>query len=1469
MSPTTPHSSKNDSASLAAATTHNARSAIAYTTYAGSDSILILSDISGSPTPSIPSDLLTSWSISNEPNASFTVPVVQTVRNPRANLVQEFDLAEKNKPNSLTTVLLDAGHLVNAVPALYHVVAKDRKVLAHVRTEGWARSADVGKIVAGVDGWVVVLAAEGETQEVNDLSVVSHKLVEHGVPVVLVSSGLGDVYGKIQLRGLESTLSIPKDADLLARIQTAFTSTLPSPIPFFTLKGPAHPTHLIVTLNTTPASIDSLLASHASTSILRVRLLRPWSASQFLTSVPESVKTVTVIDAGVNAPGDGFGQLFLDVAGSLHGAEGRHVPVLRECRVRLAEEQLVSVQVAKAILDVVAGGKGDEPSFDVDVRALAEHPSVTAKVGTPIDSAVTPESDLEKPYLNLLNQLFASRLSLSNVITSDTVVKRSGEGSLQDGISAEYGLGLHLAAIRTRDLIVAAIRSAVASPRLPPTLAGKFNEWLKDGSVEKGKEALEAWEGFKSNEVVKGLVEKHGVESLHRVLGSPVPSRWLLGGDRLSYDIGTSGVHNVIASKSNVNILILDTQPYSEKKKGDVRKKDIGLYGMTYGGVYVASVALQTNYAGVVRALQEADAFDGPSVVVAYAPRVKASAGVSAALRALKECKVAVDEGYWPLYRWNPALSDEEKFKLDSDKIRDELQKFLERDQHLAIVSKEAEPELTVSAEKDLRETLEAKIKESYETLLASLNATPVLILYGSDGGNAAAYAKRLGAEARQRGLKPKVSVMDELTLDQLAKHTYVLFVVSTAGQGEFPGNSREMWKSLQGWKEGDVSLEGVRFGVFGMGDSHYWPLPEDKHYFVKSGRDLDARLGAVGAQRIVEFGIGNDRDADGPLTGYKVWIGEVWEALGVGAVEVEGAAVAAGPSDDAIKESSNFLRGSIAAGLVDTTTGQLAELDTKITKFHGIYQQDDRDVRDARARAGLEKAFSFMIRVRVPGGVATAKQWIAMDDIAETYANGTIKLTTRQTFQFHGVVKGVLKKTMQEINRSLMDTIAACGDVNRNVMCNPIPHHSPLHADVFEFSKKFSEHLLPHTNAYHEIWLDKKVVLTSEDVEPIYGKTYLPRKFKVAVAVPPHNDVDVFAHDLGYIAIEEKGRLVGFNVSVGGGMGMTHGMKTTYPRLGDIIGYVPVDKAIAVGEAVVTVQRDYGDRTNRKHARLKYTIDDRGIEWFKGEVEKRLGWNLEKAREHVFTSNGDRYGWIKAQDGTWSYTLFVQNGRVKDAANGGRYRSGLRAIAERLDKLNDQHAKTSGAQRLTRPEFRLSPNQNLIICGIPAAARQEFENLLKHYGIENGDLSGLRLNSMACVALPTCALAMAESERYLPDLVGRIEEVLEENGLRDDAITIRMTGCPNGCARPQVAEIAFVGKAPGSYNMYLGGGHSGERLNKIFKESVGEEEIIKSIRPIIKQYALERIKGEHFGDFVIRKGIVKATLRGMDFHDV
>jgi len=553
------------------------------------------------------------------------------------------------------------------------------------------------------------------------------------------------------------------------------------------------------------------------------------------------------------------------------------------------------------------------------------------------------------------------------------------------------------------------------------------------------------------------------------------------------------------------------------------------------------------------------------------------------------------------------------------------------------------------------------------------------------------------------------------------------------------------------------------------------------------------------------------------------------------------------------IKRRSNYLRGSLAETLQDRITGSIPEDDNRLMKFHGSYMQDDRDLRNERHKQKLEPAYQFMLRVRAAGGVVTPEQWLMMDRVARKYANGTIRLTTRQSFQLHGVLKWNMKSTIQEVNAAMLSTLAACGDVNRNVMLNPNPYQSEVHSEVYEWARKISNHLDPRTRAYHEIWLDGEKVVDSredEEQEPIYGKVYLPRKFKIGIAVPPSNDVDVFSQDLGLIAIVEDGKLQGFNVTVGGGMGMSHGDPLTYPQVGKLIGFCKPEQVIDVAEKTVTIQRDYGDRAVRKHARFKYTIDDRGIGWFVGELSSRLGWELEEARPFHFDHNGDRYGWVKGSNGRWHYTLFIQNGRVKDEPD-YLLMTGLREIAN-----------------IHNGDFRLTANQNLIIANVSSHKKKKIEDLIQTYGLTDGKHgSALRRNSMACVALPTCGLAMAESERYLPSLLDKIEPMLAEHGLQEEDIVIRMTGCPNGCARPMLAEIAFIGKAPGKYNMYLGGGFSGHRLNKLYKENIGEAEILDSLRPIIAHYAKERHDGEHFGDFVIRAGYVQEVLDGRQFH--
>ncbi|GIO53639.1 assimilatory sulfite reductase (NADPH) hemoprotein subunit [Paenibacillus cineris] len=554
------------------------------------------------------------------------------------------------------------------------------------------------------------------------------------------------------------------------------------------------------------------------------------------------------------------------------------------------------------------------------------------------------------------------------------------------------------------------------------------------------------------------------------------------------------------------------------------------------------------------------------------------------------------------------------------------------------------------------------------------------------------------------------------------------------------------------------------------------------------------------------------------------------------------------------IKRRSNYLRGNLVETLKDPITGSIPEDDNRLMKHHGSYMQDDRDLRNERQKQKLEPAYQFMLRVRASGGVVTPQQWLMMDRISQKYGNGTIRLTTRQSFQLHGVLKWNLKNTIREVNESLLSTLAACGDVNRNVMCNPNPYESEIHSEVYDWARRLSAHLDPRSRAYYEIWLDEEKVVDSHDhdveQEPIYGPVYLPRKFKIGMAIPPSNDVDVFSQDLGLIAIVEDGRLAGFNVSVGGGMGMTHGDPATYPQVGQVIGFCTPEQVIDLAEKTVTIQRDYGDRSVRKHARFKYTIDDRGIDWFIQELTARLGWELEPARPFHFESNGDRYGWVKGSNGKWHLTLFIQNGRIKDE-EGYELMTGLREIA-----------------KVHTGDFRLTPNQNLIIASVSSQKKKKITELVQQYGLTDGiHYSALRRNSMACVALPTCGLAMAESERYLPTLLGKIEPILEEAGLREEEIVIRMTGCPNGCARPALAEIAFIGKAPGKYNMYLGGGFAGERLNKLYKENIGEAEILDSLKQIIFHYAKERRDGEHFGDFTIRAGYVKEVRSGQFFH--
>jgi sulfite reductase (NADPH) hemoprotein beta-component len=541
--------------------------------------------------------------------------------------------------------------------------------------------------------------------------------------------------------------------------------------------------------------------------------------------------------------------------------------------------------------------------------------------------------------------------------------------------------------------------------------------------------------------------------------------------------------------------------------------------------------------------------------------------------------------------------------------------------------------------------------------------------------------------------------------------------------------------------------------------------------------------------------------------------------------------------ANEGLKAESNFLRGQIAQDIADSSTGGITEASNQLCKFHGLYIQDDRDLRNQLKKEGKEKAFGFMLRVRLPGGKATPQQWIVLDKLADQLATPSLRITTRQTFQFHGILKGNVKKVIQGMHEVLLDSIAACGDVNRNVVAPPNPERSPVLEQVYQHAVAWSEYALPKTRAYHEIWLDDELVAGGEpEEEPMYGPTYLPRKFKVGFAVPPSNDIDVFAQDLGFIAIVEGDRLVGYNVVVGGGMGMSHGNAETFPRLADVIGFIAPDQVNAIAEAVLTTQRDYGDRTNRRHARLKYTIEDRGVEWFKGEVESRSGITLAPERSYQFTTIEDPHGWQECADGTWFYGLHVLSGRVKDV-DGWPMKTALREIAE-----------------IHTGDFRLTTSQNITISGVKPEKKAEIDAILAKHGLTGeNNRSRMRLNALSCVALPTCGLALAESERVLPALLEKFETILEEAGLRDDAISLRITGCPNGCARPYLAEIGLSGRAPGKYALYLGASYEGTRLNRLVSPSITLDDAVELLRPIIKRYALERNDGERFGDFCDR----------------
>jgi len=1209
--------------------------------------------------------------------------------------------------------------------------------------------------------------------------------------------------------------------------------------------GPADAKSAVFVFGSTGVFVDALSNSDAAelenVGLITARVYRPWVGSQIVSSIPNSVEKIAVLEQVRKTTK--WGPSFMDLLSSVTPSSVRG-QTLKVVGYRLGYvEPSTATQALRGILQNL---EAPSPIQNLDIGS-AHVPSTDEALEQPL---------VENAYLKILHQLFGERLYIANQL-----------GAKNAGISAtiaaspEYGFGSLIARKEHRERFIREVEEACKSSSFATDVP---KTWLS-------RWALSVKEAAKANKIAPDVIARlsnDGSKLSRQLLESKKlffeESQWLVGSDAWAYDIGNSGVHHVLASGANVNMLIIDSQPYSERAAADAtrRKKDIGLYAMNFGNAYVASTAVYGSYTQVLQAMAEAEQFKGPSVVVAYLPYHQEN---DSALSVLQETKKAVDLGYWPLYRWNPDNEEkgEPKFALDSERIKRELEEFLRRDNQLTQLMNrhpKFSAALSSSYGTEVRAVQKRQAKDAYEKLLEGLFGAPLTILFASDNGNAENIAKRLGNRGRARGLKTTVMAMDDFPIEDLATEENVVFISSTAGQGEFPVNGRGLWEHVK--NSGDLDLSSINYSVFGLGDSHYWPRKEDKIYYNKPAKDLDARVAFLGGRKLTDIGLGDDQDPDAYQTGYSEWEPRLWTALGVD--KVEGLPEEPAPlTNEDIKIQSNYLRGTIEEGLVDESTGAISASDAQLTKFHGTYMQDDRDIRDERKAQGLEPAYSFMIRCRLPGGVATPKQWLQMDAISSSHGNETMKLTTRQTFQFHGVIKKKLRGAMRAINQSLMDTIAACGDVNRNVMCSSLPELSEFHRETWVWSKKISEHLLPSTTAYHEIWLkdenDKKVQVAGDavvDHEPLYGPTYLPRKFKITIAIPPHNDTDVYAHDIGLIAIKgADGHLEGFNLLAGGGMGSTHNNKKTYPQTGRMFGFVPKDKVHIFCEKIMLVQRDNGDRKNRKHARMKYTIDDMGVDVYKAEVEKRMpdGLRFAEPRPFKFASNVDTFGWLKDEKGLNHFTFFIENGRIEDTADFSM-RTGLRELAQ-----------------LGKGEFRLTGNQHLIISNITDEDLPQIKELMAKYKLDNTAFSGLRLSSSACVAFPTCGLAMAESERYLPVLISKLESTLEENGLARDSIVMRMTGCPNGCARPWLAEVAFVGKAYGAYNMYLGGGYHGQRLNKLYRSSIKEDEILDIMKGLLKRYAQERNTDgetpERFGDFVIRAGIIKATTDGQNFH--
>lgn len=1217
-------------------------------------------------------------------------------------------------------------------------------------------------------------------------------------------------------------------------------------------------------------------ASDSNVSVIDINIYNPWSLDKLLQVIPPSVSRIIVAQgASKESETNGFEPLLLNFFSDFNKLVERNISQVILSNIGI----LADSQVKESLEFLIANVKKEQPNPSLFLGKT--HDRVSSQYSSILSSSIRNVLNLENAYLKVLTQTFSGNLKILNEYSSSTV----------NANTPEYGFGHFLNENENRQKILKLAKKSLDPSLFNSTNSNKLvqalSSWIsfhekalsQDDLIEANKVADEIFSILVSEQNSKAALDL--LKLVPTVDSLLFKSNWLIGSDAWSYDLGNSGVHQVIASNQNINMLIIDSEPYEKQNKSDELKKNIGLYAMNYHDVYVASIAIYSSYTQMLTALIEASRFNGPSVVLAYLPY---NSEQDTPLEILKETKKAVESGYWPLYRYDPTkeiTNSDDAFSLDSAVIKRELKDFLDRENRLTVLSRKL-PEfannLKHSASDAITRKQEKRAKAAFDKLLEGLSGPPLHIYYASDGGNGSGLATRLSKRASARGLKATALSMDDIILEDLASEENVVFITSTAGQGEFPQDGKAFWDELK--SSTDLDLASLNFSVFGLGDSQYWPRKEDARYFNKPAKDLFARMELLTANPIVPIGLGDDQDDDGYQTKYSIWENSLWEALGVSGADIPEEKPY---TNEDMKINSNFLRGTIVEGLNDKETLAIHPYDQQLTKFHGCYMQDDRDIREIRKSQGLEPLYSFMTRVRLPGGNATPDQWEVMDRIANEVGNGTIKITTRATFQLHGILKKNLKHAIRAMNSTLMDTLAACGDVNRNVMVSALPANAKVHSQISKLGAEISEYFLPNTTAYHEIWLQgieekdynaswpeifesrkegptkKKTLVagnTLVDVEPLYSPVYLPRKFKVNITVPPYNDVDVFSSDVGLIAIvdQETQTVKGYNMYVGGGMGTTHNNKKTYPRTGSLLGFVVPEDVIPAIKSVMILQRDNGSRSDRKHARLKYTIDDIGAVEFKKMVEDHWGKTFGPEQVYEIKSNIDYFGWVKDENGLNHFTAFVENGRVIDTPEKPQ-KTGFKRIS--------QYMKETGSGY-----FRLTGNQHVLICGIKDEHLDGIKRIMKEYVLDNTELSGLRMSSSSCVGLPTCGLAMAESERYLPVLIDQIEDILEEFGLRHDSIVMRMTGCPNGCARPWLAELALIGKAPNTYNLMLGGGYYGQRLNKLYRASVKDEDVLDIIKPLLKRWALEREEGEHFGDFVVRVGIVKPTLEGKYFHD-